>query len=314
VAVVGLAAVAITLGACGSSSSSSSSSGSSSSQSSSAGGKPGKGKGPVTIGTQQFTEAIVIGQLWAKALEAKGYTVHLQPSIGALEVVNAAFESGRINTYPAYTGETLETIGHETGRHATSAQQTYAAAKAFEEKHGRTLLAMTPFYDVDAIAVLPSYAKQHGLVTLADIKKAGSAFTLGARPEFQNQFVGLVGMRKLYGLSAMGFKPLAFGLRYNALDAGSVQGADVFSTDGQLLNGHYVLLKDPQNLFGFQNIAPPFSQKFLTAEGPALAQTLNAVDSKLTIKAMQQMNAAVDLDKDDPTAVASAFLKANGLS
>lgn len=315
VAVGMAAAVSLMLAACGGSSSSSSRSGSSTgTQSTSAARQPGKGKPPLTIGTQSFTEAIVLGQLWTQALQAKGYTVHLRPSIGALEVVNAAFESGQISTYPAYTGETLETIGHETGRHATSAQQTYAAAKAFEEQHGRTLLEMTPFYDVDAIAVLPSYAKQHGLVSLGDIKKLGSSFTLGARPEFQNQYVGLVGMRRVYGLSAMGFKSLAFGLRYNALDSGSVQGADVFSTDGQLLSGHYTLLKDPKNLFGFQNIAPPFDQKVLTAEGPALADTLNAVDSKLTIPAMQRMNAAVDLNKDDPSAVASTFLKANGLS
>lgn len=310
-AAIGLAAVSLLLGACGGSSSSSSGNGATAGQNSSA--KPGKGKAPVTIGTQNFTEAIVLGQLWAQALQAKGYTAHLEPSIGALEVVNAAFESGRINTYPAYTGETLETIAHETSRHAASAQATYAAAKAFEEQHGRTLLAMTPFYDVDAIAVLPSYAKQHGLVSIGDIKKVGSAFTLGARPEFQNQYVGLVGMRQVYGLTAIGFKSLSFGLRYTALDSGSVQGADVFSTDGQLLSGHYTLLKDPKNLFGFQNIAPPFDAKFLHTEGPALADTINAVDSKLTIRAMQQMNAAVDLSKQDPSAVANVFLKANGL-
>jgi osmoprotectant transport system substrate-binding protein len=267
----------------------------------------------VTIGTQDFTEAIVLGNLWSQALQAKGYTVHLEPSIGALQVVNAAFESGRINTYPAYTGETLETIARETGRHATTAQATFAAAKAFEERHGRTLLDMTPFYDVDAIAVLPSYAKGHGLVSLGDLKKLGSAFTLGARPNFQYQYVGLVGMRQAYGLTEMAFKPLSFGLRYTALDSGSVQGADVFSTDGQLLSGHYTLLKDPKNLFGFQNIAPPFDRKFLQAAGPTLADTINAVDGKLTIRAMQQMNAAVDLNKQDAATVAHEFLKANGL-
>ncbi|MDX6669237.1 MAG: osmoprotectant transport system substrate-binding protein, partial [Solirubrobacteraceae bacterium] len=109
-------------------------------------------------------------------------------------------------------------------------------------------------------------------------------------------------------------KPLAIGLQYKALDDGQVQVADVFTTDGQLQGKKYTVLKDPKNVFGFQNVAPVVSKKAVTAEGPAFTQTLNAVSAKLTTPAMQQMNGAVDLDKNQPAAVAGKFLMANGLA
>ena len=87
----------------------------------------------------------------------------------------------------------------------------------------------------------------------------------------------------------------------------------MFTTDGQLSGGKYVVLADPKKVFGFQNVAPVVKQSVLTKEGPAFAQTLNAVSAKLTLEAIRKMNAAVDIDKKDPAEVAGSFLSANGL-
>jgi osmoprotectant transport system substrate-binding protein len=144
-------------------------------------------------------------------------------------------------------------------------------------------------------------------------KKAKGPPTLGGAPEFATRFEGLVGLKQEYGLTNVKFKPLAIGLQYKALDDGQIQVADVFTTDGQLQGKKYVVLKDPKNVFGFQNVAPVVSQKVVSAEGPAFAQTLNAVSAKLTTPAMQQMNGAVDIDKNAAGAVAKKFLTANGL-
>ena len=89
--------------------------------------------------------------------------------------------------------------------------------------------------------------------------------------------------------------------------------APVFTTDGQLQGNKYTQLSDPKNVFGYQNVAPVISKKVLSAEGPAFTQTLNAVSALLSTEAMRRMNAAVVLDKQDPAAVASAFLKANNV-
>jgi osmoprotectant transport system substrate-binding protein len=111
----------------------------------------------------------------------------------------------------------------------------------------------------------------------------------------------------------MKFKPLQIGLQYKALDSGDIQGADVFTTDGQLSGDKYVVLSDPKKVFGFQNVAPVVKSSLLSKEGPEFAETLNAVSAKLTLEAIRQMNAAVDIDKKDPADVASSFLSANGL-
>ncbi len=108
--------------------------------------------------------------------------------------------------------------------------------------------------------------------------------------------------------------PIAIELSYKALEGGQVNVQNVFTTDGQLLSGKFKLLADPKHVFGFQNVAPIVDKSVLTTEGPAFSQTLNQVSALLTIKAIQQMNAAVSIDKQSPATVAQQFLKANGVS
>ena len=302
------------LAACGSSSSSSSSGSSSASSSSgSAGGAtlPGKGKPPITIGDKNFTEEFVLGDLYAQALQSKGYTVNLKPNIGSSELTFKALSSGQIDMYPEYTGVILSVLAMQTRRPA-SENAAYAAAQKFVQSKGFVLLAKTPFFDADAMATLKPFAQKNHLVTLGDLKKLKS-FSLGAPPENKTRYEGLVGMRQAYGITNVQFTPLTIGLQYAALDKGSVDTANVFTTDGQLQSGKYVILPDTKHIYGFQNVAPVVSSKVLAREGPAFVQTLNAVSAKLTTHVMQQLNAAVDIQKVDPATVATKFLQANGL-
>jgi osmoprotectant transport system substrate-binding protein len=274
---------------------------------------PGTGKPPVTMGTKDFTEEFVLGQLYAQALQARGYRVTLKSNIGSTEITDKALTSGQIDAYPEYTGTVLSELAHQNTR-LPSAAATYEATKKFENGRGLTLTQMTPFSDTDAMATKPPYASQHGLHTVADLKKLSGA-TLGAPPTFQTRAQGVPGLKRVYGVTSanLSFKPLAIGLQYQALDGGQVQVADVFTTDGKLSRGGYTVLKDPKNLFGFQNVAMVVSQKVLQHEGPAFAEAIDAVTVKLTNAAMQRMNAAVDLDKLAPAAVAQQFLQANRL-
>jgi osmoprotectant transport system substrate-binding protein len=316
-AVVALLAVAA-LAACGSSSSSSSSGGSSASSSSSASSgsgtssQPGMGKPPVTIGDKNFTEEYILGDLYAQALKAKGFTVTLKANIGSSELTDKALSSGQIDMYPEYTGVILSVLAHQNTQ-PVSADQAYAQAKKFEEGRGFTLLDKTPFFDADALAALTPWAQKNGLKTLADLKKLKS-WSMAGPPENRTRYEGLVGLHQAYGLNNVKFVPLAIGLQYQALNKGTVDTATVFTTDGQLQSSHYTILTDTKHIFGFQNVAPVVSQKLLDREGPAFAQTLNAVSAKLTTHVMQQLNAAVDIDKVDAATVASKFLKANGLA
>lgn len=305
------------LAACGGSSSSSTSSGSSAASSSGGSSQPGKGKPAITIGDKNFTEEFILGQLYAQALEAKGYTVHVKQNIGSSEIIDKALTSGQIDMYPEYTGEIVLTIAGQTKAQPKTAQQTYQMAQSFEESRGFTLLAPTPFYDTNEMAVLPSFASKWHLKTIDDLIHVGnkaSQVVYGDTPENAGRYAGLVGLKEAYGLTNIQFKSLAIGLQYQALQQGAINMADVFSTDAQLQQVHFVILTDTKHIFGFQYVAPVVSKKLLASEGPAFTQTLNAVSAKLTIPAMQKLNFAVAIDKLDPAAVAKKFLQANGLA
>ncbi len=319
---VRLAAVVLTvlaaalLAACGSSSSSSSSASSASSSSggSSSASSPAAGGANKTIilGTKNFTEEYILGQLYKQALEAKGYTVNYKESIGATEIVDKALTSGQIDAYPEYTGESVATVA-KINKTVSSPQEEYALAKAFYDKRGQAMSQMTPFYDTDAIAVTKAYAQKYGLKTTADLRKVPH-FTLGARPEFLNRQEGAAGMKSVYGINNFTFKSLALGLQYQALDSGAVNAVDVFTTDPQLASGKYVVLTDPKNIFGFQNVALVINKpKLAQLGGDQFMTIINKVNALLTTQAITAMNKAVAIDKQSQATVAHSFLQANGL-
>jgi osmoprotectant transport system substrate-binding protein len=310
-----LLATAAALAACGSSNSGggggSSGGGGGGGQSSS---QPGKGKPTVTIGTKDFTEEFILGQLYAQALKAKGYSVNLKSNIGATEITDKAMTSGKIDGYPEYTGETVATVFGKSLKTPTAAKTTSTAEQLYA-KRGQVTSKPTPFQDVDAIAANKSYAQKHNLSSVADLKNIKPSFTLGARPEFKDREEGFKGMQDVYGIHNAKFVQLAQGLTYRALDKGNVDTINVFSTDPQLASGKYKVLSDPKGVFGYQNVLFVINKpKYQALGGPQFMGIINKVNSLLTQKAMTSMNAAVALDKKDPKDVAKAFLKANSLA
>lgn len=286
-------------------------------------GRPGEGKPAVTLGTKNFTEQLVLGQLYAQALEAKGFTVHLKENIGPSEVVEPELLAGKIDLYPEYTGVIVSTLANinlgSGGAVASgpgppkSAKQAYEQAAKFEDQRGFKLLQPTPGQDGERIATLPAFARAHGLHTMPDLKRLDS-FTNGGPPENQTRYQGIVGMRQAYGLNNVKFVPYPIGDQYAALDEHRVDTIAVFTTDGQLLAGNYAVLSDPKNVFGFQNAAPVVQKGVLKRQGPAFEQTLNAVSGRLTTTAMQRMNAEVVLRHRTPAVVAQEFLASHGLT
>ncbi len=152
-----LVALSVGIAACGSGGKSSS--GTTASTAATTAGGPGAGKPPVTIGDKNFTEENILGQLYAQALQAKGFRVTLKENVGSTEIIYKALTSGQIDMYPEYTGILLTSIADQT-KEPPSAAEAYEQAKAFVEKQGLTLLSYTPFYDSDALATLPAYASR----------------------------------------------------------------------------------------------------------------------------------------------------------
>ncbi|HVU76844.1 MAG TPA: ABC transporter substrate-binding protein [Gaiellaceae bacterium] len=266
----------------------------------------------IIVGTKNFPEQFILGQLYKQALEAKGFKVSYKENIGATELMTTSLQSGKINFYPEYTGVIVQDVFHHKNS-PKSASATYKLAKRLEAAKGYTLLNPTPFYDTDVVAVTNASARKYGLKSIGDLKKAG-AFKLGGFPECKTRNTCFVGYTKQYSLSKASFLPLAGISAYAALDAGKVLAADVFSTDPPLgKNSKYTVLTDPKHVTGFQNVAPIVKASVAKAAGSSFTKTVNAVSSKLTLNAIVAMNKAVEVDKQSAASVASAFLKANGL-
>jgi len=266
----------------------------------------------IIIGTKNFPEEFILGELYKQALEAKGFTVSYKENIGSTEVIQTALTSGKINFYPEYTGVIVQDVFHHTTS-PTTAAATYALAKQLEASKGFTVLKPTPFYDTDVLAVTKATAQKYDLKTISDLKKVG-AFKLGGFPECQTRSTCFLGYTKQYGLTNATFASVGSVSQYAALDSGSVLAADVFSTDPSLAPpSKYVVLSDPKHITGFQNVVPIVKTSVAQAAGSSFTSTVNGVSSKLTLPAIAAMNKAVIVDKKSAASVATAFLKANNL-
>jgi osmoprotectant transport system substrate-binding protein len=267
---------------------------------------------PLRIGTKNFAEQFLLGELYKQALEAKGFPVELKENIGSSEIIHQALRDGALDMYPEYVGVLLSEVASVRKR-PTSPAAAYREAQAFEQRKGFTLLGMTPFSDANALAVTPAYARRHHVRAIGDLVHVRGGVRIGAPPEFQTRFEGLVGLAQRYGLRNAKARPLAIGRQYGALDSGRVDVAAVFTTDGQLAGARYVLLDDPRGVFGTQHLAPIISRAALRTHGPRLRAVIDAVSRRLTASAMRRMNAAVQLRGRASADVADEFLRSNGL-
>ncbi|RVU27819.1 hypothetical protein EOT10_05915 [Streptomyces antnestii] len=270
------------------------------------------GTGPViTVGSKQFTESWVMGELYAQILTARGFQVVLKSNIGSADIIDRALRSRQIDLYPEYTGVILQTFA-QPKHMPTTAHGTYLAAKEFEESRGLTLLTPTPFQNRNAVAIRTSDAREHRLRTVGDLRRMGSI----SYAEYPDNITGPLGydaIVKAYGLSRMKVRPLNIGLQYPALKNGDVDAADVFTTDPQLRRYDFTILDDDQAIFGFQNVSPVVRRSLVEEYGTRLTEPLDAVNALLTEKAMQALNEAAAMMRLSPAKVADRFLRANDL-
>jgi osmoprotectant transport system substrate-binding protein len=271
---------------------------------------PAQSQDPIRLGTKNFTEQYILGEIYAQSLRAHGIPVELKSDIGSSEIVDQAMQIGSLDMYPEYTGVLLSEIAGVSER-PPSAEATFAAAQKFERTRGYDLLKMTPFSNSNALAVTHKTAMKYGLRTIGDLAKIPGGATIAAPPEFRTRFEGLVGLRDRYMLRAK-VVAMPIGQQYRALDQGRVDAAAVFATDGMLEDKEYTILRDPRNLFSFQNVTPVVRTSVLKRT-PELTKAVDPVSAKLTTDAMRQMNAQVDIDGMEPAEVAKQFLEREGL-
>jgi osmoprotectant transport system substrate-binding protein len=273
---------------------------------------PGAGKPVITVGDKNFAEQFVLGQLYAQALRAQGYSVNINQNIGPTDVTVQALHSGSLSVYPEYLN-TFNTViaGYHHG--FGTLLDAYQGAQHYALAHGMQVLAPTPFSNTDAIAVTVAYAEANHAHTIGDLNRLSAGLTVGGPAQFQTGSPGLPDLNVAYGFVPIGYRPMAVGDQYAALNSDSIQAADVKSTDGQLATGDYVLMRDPRRAFGWGNVVPVVSAKAMAVEGPAFADTIQSVDDRLTTDTIRQLNYAVSIAGLDPASVAQQFLQTHGL-
>jgi osmoprotectant transport system substrate-binding protein len=273
---------------------------------------PGSGRPPIVVGDKNYTEQFILGQLYVQALGAQGFNVTLNQNIGPPQVTMQALSTGSLSLYPEYVNVFDSVVAGLTPPFDSEAA-ALAAGRRWAVQHGLGLLAPTPFSDTSGLAVTDAYAQENGLRSIGDLRRVQTALTIGGPPQFQSSDPGLPTLDAMYGLAPSAYKAMAIGGQYGALNSDTVQAADISTTDGQLASGDYAVLADPRHLFGFGNVVPVVSAKVLAAEGPTFADTLDRVDRLLTLPVIRQLNLAVDIAGQNPTAVASQFLETHGL-
>ena len=266
----------------------------------------------LTLATKNFTESIIMGELYQQALQQNGFQVIIRKNVGATEVLDEMLRAGEIDGYPEYLSLAATEVAGENviGK---SAEETSKLVRDFYATRGMVLSEETPFENTDTVTVTAAFAQTNNLRTIADLQKLPT-FTFGARPEFEAREQGFAGLQSVYRLTNAKFVPIAIDARFVALDEGDVDAANVFSTDPQLASGDYQILEDTEELFTNQHVALVVNEERLkSVGGEKYMSVVNAVNRELSQSAMIGMNGQVDLEKRNPADVARQFLQQRGL-
>jgi glycine betaine/choline ABC-type transport system substrate-binding protein len=269
----------------------------------------------LTVGSKNFTEALILGNIYAQALQAAGYNVKTNLNLGSETIAYKALQDGEISGYPEYTSTLLTSIfGKEANQVPAEAQAAYQQAQQQLQPNGETAFAPTPFADANALGMLKTKADELGVTTISDLQGKSQDLTLYGSPECRQRVDCLVGLQDVYGLQFKSFNPVDIGLRYTVLDKGQADLSILFTSDAQLAANpdKYVLLQDDKGIFPSGNVIWVTDQSTVQKAGPDYQATIEKVQQGLTLPVMQELNARVDIDKQEPAAVATQYLKEDG--
>ncbi len=272
----------------------------------------GSGEDTVSVGSKDFTEQLIIGEMYALVLEENGFAVDRKLNLGGTPVAQAAIESGDIDLYPEYTGTALLTV---LNRPASSDQQAVfeTVKQAYQEQFNLVWLDPSPMNNTQALAMTEEQADALDIRTISDFVAQASSLTLIGPPEFEVREDGLPGLKTAYGdFSLAEYKAVDAGLRYRGLVDGEADVAVAFGTDGEINAFNLVVLEDDEALFPPYQIAPIVSQAALDAN-PGIADALNALSPLLSNEVMRELNYKVSGNQREPADVAREFLVNAGL-
>jgi osmoprotectant transport system substrate-binding protein len=271
-------------------------------------------KGTITIASFNFSESIILAHIYGDALANKGYTIKYKDKLGNREIVEPALVSGQIDLYAGYAATDLTFADGKANipsQAGTDPQAEVQALNSVFNSQGIKALNASPAVDQNAFAVTKAEADQNHLSKLSDLSSVASNWTLGGPPECPTRPFCQPGLQQTYGLHFKAFKALDAGgpLTFAALKNGDINIGLVFSSDGGIVANNFVVLQDDKHLEQADNIVPLIRTSVANSEVTSL---LNSIDAKLNTPDLTAMNKSADVDKNDPTDIASTWVKDHG--
>jgi len=312
-----IAALALTLAvaACGSSDDSTTSGSTEGGAAGAIQSNPDNGKVSLTIGSKNFPEQEILGEIYAQALTAAGYKVKSALNLGSETVAQKAVKTGQISGYPEYASTALTSFfGLEPEEVPADATEAWEKANEEFEKEGLEAFEPTPFASANAVGTTKETADKYELETVSDLEGVSEELSLYGSPECRQRIDCLAGLEKLYGLKFKSFTPVDIGLRYTVLEKGQADLSILFTTDPQLSaeSDKFVILEDDKKVFPAGNVIFVTTQKVAEEAGPDYEKTILQVQEGLDLKVVQELDARVELEKETPKQAATAYLESAG--
>lgn len=275
-------------------------------------GSEATGQGAVIVGTKDFTEQFILGQMYRLLLEDAGFEVEYKGSLGGTPVAHTAIVNGEIDLYPEYTGTGLLTVLKLPVK--SDAGEVYADVSSnYQEQFNLVWLEPAPMNNTQALAMTRERAAELGITTISDMVARASDLVLVGPDEFPEREDGLPGLKRVYGdFSLKSYKAVDKGLRYQGLVNGEADVAVAFATDGEISAFDLIVLEDDKGLFPPYQVAPVVRADVLAAS-PDIATVLDTLAPHLTNEAMQRLNYEVSGNQREPAEVAREFLIQEGL-
>jgi osmoprotectant transport system substrate-binding protein len=268
----------------------------------------------LTIGSKNFTEQKVLGEIFVQGLQAAGYKVDKDLDLGDEKVALKALEEDQIDAYPEYTGTALLSfLEVKTEDIPKDPQQAFVQVRDGMKERGITAYPPTPFTSSNEVGLTQAKAEELAVTKISDLEGKSQDLTLYGSPECRQRSDCLLGLQEVYGLEFKEFKPVDIELRHEVLTNGQADLSIVFTTDPQIPRENFVLLEDDKGMF------PPYNSTLLVRddaiEGDSgdLPKVVEQLQQGLTAETMQELNARVDIDKKTPEQVAGEFLRETGL-
>jgi osmoprotectant transport system substrate-binding protein len=266
----------------------------------------------LTIGSFDFPESVLLAEIYAQAVEARGIPVIRQFDIGPRELVQPALQRGLVEVVPEYAGSLLAFL---TGGPAPSslAEARAALAEALAPR-GLVAFGSAPAQDRNGFAVSSDLSRARRVVRLSDLARQ-EGLTLGGPPECPRRPLCEVGLKATYGITFDSFVPLdqSGPLTAEALVRGFIDVGLMFTTSPEVVRSALVLLEDDRNLQPAENVTPVAHGAAVERFGVPLASALDGVSAALTTEELRAMNARVEIAGLPPAEVAREWLAEHGL-